>query len=69
MGSLDKPTYMELDGQVASMVPTEEGTEVSLPIGMSIADFMQDGSVITKEQYDKLNAENIKKYQELHGLS
>jgi hypothetical protein len=59
----DNPVYMELDGEVASMIPNEDGgVHVTKTGGISIAEFMQDGTVITKEEYDKLDTIREKKY-------
>lgn len=62
--SFDKPVYMELDGQFASMIPQKDGgILVSKSCGISIADFMQDGSVITKKEYEALEKIFDEKYK------
>src|SRR3989338_7492139 len=62
--AFDKPTYFELDGALCKVIPNPEGgMTVTLTPGMHIADFMQDGQVITKEEYDKLDAIETEKYR------
>lgn len=49
------PAYFELDGQIAKLEKIENGNVlVTVPKGISIADFMQDGTVITEADYLRL---------------
>lgn len=51
---MDKPTFFQLEGSVASMIPKPDGgVRVSVAPGFSIADFMERGERISKEEYDK----------------
>lgn len=65
---MDNPVYMELDGAFASMIPLKDGgIRVTKSAGISIADFMMDGMVITKERYEALEAIHEKKYKASQG--
>ncbi len=51
-----KPTYFELNGETASAIPNSSGgVTITKPSHLYFADFLQDGSEITKEAYEKLN--------------
>lgn len=48
------PAYFELNGKFASMEPLSDGgVRVSVPDNMWISDFMQNGNMISKEEYLK----------------
>ncbi len=60
-----KPTYFELNGEVASAIPTSDGgVEITKPTSMYFAEFLQDGSEITKVAYDKLHKKALIKYEQ-----
>ena len=55
---MDKAKYMRIDKEIASIVPLPDGgAQVTKSPLYSIADFLQDGTPITKEEYEKLEAE------------
>ncbi len=61
----EKPTYFELNGEVASAIPLPDGgVGITKPTHMYFVDFLQDGSEITKEEYDNLCKKALIKYEQ-----